>query len=1268
MNYKQKTNQYINQREQRDKKNGIYVYTIFLPVARFLRHTMIVGILMALLILSYGMVYGEHALFNIPSVFANSHNKGSIQGFKINPDGTSSTAGATITITNVGSFTNNPYHSGQLNPGTYTVSSSQPDGYRVSYSTNPTGGASTYVTDVTTTITVTAGQNAILWWKYTPVTQTSTPGVIQGQRIDQNESLFSPAATTTITNTSLITTRSLTENPYTSGLIPAGTYTVSSSQLPGYSVSYSTNPTGGASTYVPGATATITVTSGGTVTLWWKYSPVAGTSAIQGSKVDQNGTLSNFDSTITISGVGSFTSNPYNSGIIVPGTYTVSSSQPAGYSVSYSTNPTGGASTYVSGSTATVTVAASQIAILWWKYSPITATTGAIRGSRVGQNGAITNLGATITISGVGPFTTNPYNSGQINPGTYTVSSSQPPGYSVSYSTNPTGGASSYVAGAIATVTVTTGQTVDLWWKYTPVSNTIQGYKVDQNGVISSIEAPITIDGIGSFSSNPYNSGTLTPGTYRVSSFQPPGHTVSYSTNPTGGASTYISGSIATVTVAQGGTVILWWKYTPSFSNIKGYKVDLNGAVSNFGATITISGVGSFTTNPYDSGQIGPGVYRVSSSRLPGYEISYSINPEGGPSTYVASSTAVVTVTVGGTVNLWWKYAPITEPPPSQDVGIIKGYRVDQDGQVTPLVPAATISISGISSFTTNPYNSGEIPPGDYTISSSRPAGYNVSYSINPQGGLSTYISGSTVTLTIAPGQLVNLWWKYSPITGVIQGSKVDQSGQVTSAVPTASITIYGIGFFTGNPYTSGEILQGTYTISSSEPSGYHISYSTNPAGGPSTYTSGSTVTLTLAPGQTINLWWKYSPITNLDIFALELDNLRSSYSPSVLSDQGVRKMWTGWLTDAFFPTIPNSSGLSFIPRANEIFYSEYINGAWTKPSPEHTFRKGGFQINDPSVIKYPGLNSLVMMYYTALDNTDAKQKIFNRHQIGLALNAGKGQSWIDRGIVISYTESGDGKGASSPSAIIVDDEIWVYYHTGTSDFTKPINWLVRFSANASAATASIAPPERLNLIGFIPNNPDWILSNLDVSYRNSQFVLLANTSDLKKIIRLVSDDGINWRRPSSGPHIMINVNNDFVLTPSTEDTGPDRYKIYFGLGDTLTSSAVSTMIRSREFYTASSLPVSTTSLPPSSSPFNTDMAIGATGNNVNALQSCLARDPLVYPQGLVTGYFGLLTQRAVIRFQEKFAAEILAPAGLARGNGIVGPLTRVKLNQVCGL
>lgn len=81
---------------------------------------------------------------------------------------------------------------------------------------------------------------------------------------------------------------------------------------------------------------------------------------------------------------------------------------------------------------------------------------------------------------------------------------------------------------------------------------------------------------------------------------------------------------------------------------------------------------------------------------------------------------------------------------------------------------------------------------------------------------------------------------------------------------------------------------------------------------------------------------------------------------------------------------------------------------------------------------------------------------------------------------------------------------------------------------------------------------------------------------------------------------------------------------------------------------------------------FQSRLEQGDQGAEVQNLQECLARDPEVYPEGQITGGFGPLTKAAVIRFQEKYAAEILTPGGYTEGTGTVGPSTRAKLNEIC--
>ena len=84
---------------------------------------------------------------------------------------------------------------------------------------------------------------------------------------------------------------------------------------------------------------------------------------------------------------------------------------------------------------------------------------------------------------------------------------------------------------------------------------------------------------------------------------------------------------------------------------------------------------------------------------------------------------------------------------------------------------------------------------------------------------------------------------------------------------------------------------------------------------------------------------------------------------------------------------------------------------------------------------------------------------------------------------------------------------------------------------------------------------------------------------------------------------------------------------------------------------------------------FERDFYFGMINSaEVSCLQEFLKnQDSEIYPEGLVTGNFLSLTQQALIRFQEKYAGEILTPLGLERGTGFLGSSTRTKINQLLG-
>jgi peptidoglycan hydrolase-like protein with peptidoglycan-binding domain len=71
---------------------------------------------------------------------------------------------------------------------------------------------------------------------------------------------------------------------------------------------------------------------------------------------------------------------------------------------------------------------------------------------------------------------------------------------------------------------------------------------------------------------------------------------------------------------------------------------------------------------------------------------------------------------------------------------------------------------------------------------------------------------------------------------------------------------------------------------------------------------------------------------------------------------------------------------------------------------------------------------------------------------------------------------------------------------------------------------------------------------------------------------------------------------------------------------------------------------------------FKSNLRQGFSGDDVKVLQALLAADPDIYPEALISGYYGSLTKKAVMRFQKKHNLEPV---------GYIGPMTLKKLNEL---
>jgi arylsulfatase A-like enzyme len=79
----------------------------------------------------------------------------------------------------------------------------------------------------------------------------------------------------------------------------------------------------------------------------------------------------------------------------------------------------------------------------------------------------------------------------------------------------------------------------------------------------------------------------------------------------------------------------------------------------------------------------------------------------------------------------------------------------------------------------------------------------------------------------------------------------------------------------------------------------------------------------------------------------------------------------------------------------------------------------------------------------------------------------------------------------------------------------------------------------------------------------------------------------------------------------------------------------------------------------------NTTLREGMSGENISKLQTFLAKDGMIYPEKTIDGIFGKTTTEAVKRFQERYKVGLSDETGIVKEDGVAGPVTLKKINEV---
>jgi len=276
-------------------------------------------------------------------------------------------------------------------------------------------------------------------------------------------------------------------------------------------------------------------------------------------------------------------------------------------------------------------------------------------------------------------------------------------------------------------------------------------------------------------------------------------------------------------------------------------------------------------------------------------------------------------------------------------------------------------------------------------------------------------------------------------------------------------------------------------------------------------------------------------------------DNLFFLYSPETgaASEPGSQTLWLGgW------------SKPEHMPR-DRVFMAQIRDGGLE--GLRQVLKVPDALVNDPSVTKVPDSADL-RMYVTVLSLADVDQST-ERNVLWTARSADGGTVWTDARLVIGQDNGVNACGAWSPSALIVGQDICVYYH-GNS----PCLGVYRTCFAPDGVTV-VKPTRQLSV--------PYQLANVDVSFQGGRYVMVGDYLGLPTLLEiraLESTNGKTWR-PLRGTvdGLLVRSEEGLVFTPHVSWRRGSFMTLLFSTRTSLTDLDQNTLLHRWTIWTPSS-------------------------------------------------------------------------------------------------